>query len=127
MTNPEKKESEPKPSPPPAMSPIPDLKSSTAQFLGATTQLCFSAYYAAEAKVNQWRQQCEARQKARQFRVPPQIAPTQGTTQGQPNPFLRGAVIGYVLGVIGTRRILVKPLICAAVFGWVWQKAGFRI
>ena len=44
-----------------------------------------------------------------------------------PNNFFRGAVIGYALGVIGTRRIIFRPLICAAVFGYIWNKAGFEL
>ena len=41
--------------------------------------------------------------------------------------FVRAGLIGYVVGVIGTRRVLVKPLICATIFASLWQMAKIKI
>ena len=41
--------------------------------------------------------------------------------------FFKAALVGYGLGVIGTRRVLIRPLICATIFGSLWQISGLRI
>ena len=41
--------------------------------------------------------------------------------------FAKAGLIGYVVGVVGTRRVLVKPLICATIFATMWQYAKIRI
>eukprot|EP00826_Nyctotherus_ovalis_P003202 TRINITY_DN10646_c0_g4_i3.p4 TRINITY_DN10646_c0_g4~~TRINITY_DN10646_c0_g4_i3.p4 ORF type:complete len:125 (-),score=22.32 TRINITY_DN10646_c0_g4_i3:109-483(-) len=41
--------------------------------------------------------------------------------------FFKAAVVGYGVGVLGTRRLLVRPLICAGICGLLWQTSGLKI
>ena len=88
---------------------VPDLKASAKQLWSATKQFGIASYYALQHSY-------KYDEKTGQVTV------KHVNTTLKSNEFLKGACLGYVIGVIGTRRIFYKPMICALIFGFIWQK-----